>query len=167
MCFVCSQRRAFSMHYHCIHWHAPLFYKCKAGAWHQQMPACFISVSLWSSWQRGDTICPPGGGGSDKGSQAPPAVRNDFLFSFKDDSLKNKQNTNGLYFIPSYELKSSFNTFLRRYVKIKFGLNQRNNGRKYGLISQLRGVPALPKSRGAPRKSRDPQHLSRAAVWQM
>lgn len=85
---VRSQRRVFSMHYHCIHWHAPLFYKRKAGAWHQQMPACFISVSLRLSWQRGDTICPPGGGGSDKGSQAPPAVRNDFVFGCKDDSLK-------------------------------------------------------------------------------
>lgn len=63
----------------------------------------------------------------------------------------------------SNELKSSFN-ILRRYPKIKFGLN---NGRKYGLISQLWAVSALPKSCGDPRKSCDPQHLSRAAVWQM
>lgn len=35
------------------------------------------------------------------------------------------------------------------------------------LISQLRTISVVPKSCGAPRKSRDPQHLSRAAVWQM
>lgn len=35
------------------------------------------------------------------------------------------------------------------------------------VLSRSFGEFLLPKSRGDPRKSCDPQHLSRAAVWQM
>lgn len=38
-----AQTRA---HFQHIHWHAPLFYMRKDGAWHQQMPACFIAVCI-------------------------------------------------------------------------------------------------------------------------
>lgn len=65
------------MHFHCVHWHAPLLYKSKAGAWHQQMPACFIASTSVVLATRGRHLSPERGRG-DKGSQAAPAVRNDF-----------------------------------------------------------------------------------------
>lgn len=148
-----AQTRA---HFQHIHWHAPLFYMRKDGAWHQQMPACFIAVCIRLRGNGETPSVPREGEGLTK--EVGQHLLRVLTFS---SALKRKVHAEAtLNESPDFRCSSD-----RQEVKLRVKTFTSHINNVW--TKERTSHPFCWQSPAGHHNSSDPQQLSRAAVWQM